>query len=87
MAERKNSLDAVLEGPRSHHPLTTTSNELEVALPDPPESLGDPGRELWYRLGAVLLQMRQVTEADYLALSVLCKDYETVQTGRGNLGG
>src|SRR5688500_14290201 len=48
------------------------------AIPLPPDSLGDPGREAWNELLGVVLAGRYVTEHDLRAFTTYCRTFDEV---------
>jgi P27 family predicted phage terminase small subunit len=49
-----------------------------VAMPHCPDYLDVTARNEWDRLAPILVRMRVLTEADYLALAGLCQTYSTM---------
>ena len=53
-------------------------DQLEPGIPECPDYLDDIGRREWARVSKLLLSMRVITEADYIALGSLCQSYSTM---------
>lgn len=49
-----------------------------VTLPHCPDYLDDSARLEWNRLAPILVRMKVLTEADYIALASLCQTYSTM---------
>lgn len=49
-----------------------------VGIPECPEHLDELARREWDRVSGLLLGMRVLTEADYIALGNLCQAYSTL---------
>lgn len=77
---RKSREAALMEGNPSHRPLKEDEQELEISLPEPPPHLDDVARAIWKKLGATLVKMRMVTEADWMSLAALCADWSLYQS-------
>lgn len=43
------------------------------ATPDPPERLGEIGRDTWYQLSGELARRGRITESDAILLGVVCE--------------
>src|SRR3954451_21596185 len=61
-------------------------NELEptpkAGAPECPEYLDEVARREWDRLTAILVSMKVLTEADYIALANLCQAYSTLMNAQ-----
>ena len=61
-------------------------NELEpppkVGVPECPDYLDEVARREWDRLTAILVSMKVLTEADYIALANLCQAYSTLMNAQ-----
>jgi P27 family predicted phage terminase small subunit len=67
-----------LRGNPGKRPLNTQEPTPSVVEPHCPEYLDDEARKEWGRLVPILLRMRVLTEADYIALANLCQAYSTM---------
>ena len=57
----------------------------KVALPHCPDYLDDVARGEWDRLAPILVRMKVLTEADYIALASLCQTYSTMMKAQEQL--
>jgi P27 family predicted phage terminase small subunit len=65
----------MLEGNPGHRPLNHDEPTLDVQAPARPEFLSEAAETEWDRIVPILLQMRLLTEADGIALAMLCQSY------------
>lgn len=56
-----------------------------VTMPHCPDYLDDVAREEWNRLAPILVRMKVLTEADYIALASLCQTYSTMMKAQEQL--
>jgi P27 family predicted phage terminase small subunit len=57
----------------------------EEGIPACPDHLDETAQKEWGRLVNILLAMRVLTEADYIALGTLCQSYATLITAQRQL--
>lgn len=62
----------VMEGNPGKRPLPKDEPQPKSGLPKAPRTLGKVGRDAWRRIGAELVAMGVMTEADRFALEALC---------------
>ena len=67
-----------LKGNPGKRPLNKHEPKPEIVLPHCPEFLDKDARKEWNRLAPILLRMKVLTEADYIALASLCQAYSTM---------
>ena len=48
---------------------------LPTAMPKPPATINADGKRLWNSLGAILLEKGLFTDADHVAMELLCQSY------------
>jgi P27 family predicted phage terminase small subunit len=68
----------VLEGNMGRLPLNSREPKPMAGEPEMPKHLDREARKEWKRLVPILLGMRVLTEADGIALSILCQAYSTL---------
>lgn len=67
----------LLEGNRGRRPLNKREPQPEEFKSTPPQHLDEAARTEWKRLSSILKRMKVLTEADYIALGLLCQAYST----------
>ncbi len=67
-----------LKGNPGKRPLNKHEPKPDIVLPYCPEFLDKDARKEWDRLAPILLRMKVLTEADYIALASLCQAYSTM---------
>ena len=68
----------LIQGNPGKRPFNAREPKPELAAPQCPEYLDAVARAEWDRLVEILLAMRVLTEADYIALGNLCQAYSTM---------
>jgi P27 family predicted phage terminase small subunit len=67
-----------LQGNPGKRPLNANEPQPTAGLPHCPDHLDDIARKEWQRVSKLLLGMKVLTEADYIALATLCQAYSTL---------
>lgn len=68
----------VLEGNRSKRPLNASEPKFDAQIPVCPPHLDAQAKKEWARLAPALVQVKILTEVDYMALANLCQAYSTM---------
>ena len=68
----------LIRGNPGKRKLNDSEPQPQLAAPECPEYLDEMARVEWDRLVEILLAMRVLTEADYIALGNLCQAYSTM---------
>jgi P27 family predicted phage terminase small subunit len=68
----------LVQGNPGKRPLNSREPQPALGIPRCPKHLDDVARAEWRRLSKLLLGMKVLTEADYLALANLCQAYSTM---------
>jgi P27 family predicted phage terminase small subunit len=66
------------EGNPGKRKLNTQEPQPVPGAPECPDHLDPVARKEWFRLSEILLAMKVLTEADYIALGNLCQAYSTL---------
>jgi P27 family predicted phage terminase small subunit len=74
-----------LEGNPGKRKLNEAEPTLAAGAPDCPDYLDDVARKEWDRLTSILIAMKVLTEADYIALANLCQAYSTLMNAQKQL--
>ena len=75
----------VIRGNPGKRPLNKREPKPEAKAPECPAHLDDLAKTEWARVVPILLQMRVLTEADYMALGTLCQAYSTMAKAQEQL--
>src|SRR3954463_10399212 len=67
-----------LEGNPGKRKLNEAEPTPTLGAPECPDHLDDVARKEWERLTTILVAMKVLTEADYIALANLCQGYSTL---------
>ena len=67
-----------VEGNPGKRKLNTREPQPTVGIPECPDHLDDIAKKEWHRICPLLLAMKVLTEADYIALGTLCQAYGTL---------
>src|SRR3954447_24918713 len=67
-----------LEGNPGKRKLNEAEPSPTLGAPECPDHLDDVARKEWDRLTSILVAMKVLTEADYIALANLCQAYSTL---------
>src|SRR5438270_12761736 len=67
-----------LEGNAGKRKLNEAEPTPTLGAPESPDHLEDVARKEWDRLTSILVAMKVLTEADYIALANLCQAYSTL---------
>jgi P27 family predicted phage terminase small subunit len=68
----------ILEGNRSKSPLNAREPQFDSQIPICPPHLDAQAKKEWARLAPALVQVKILTEVDYMALGNLCQAYSTM---------
>lgn len=74
----KPTMIKMIQGNPGKRPLNHNEPQPDLSAPECPEYLDAVARVEWDRLVKILLAMRVLTEADYIALGNLCQAYSTL---------
>jgi P27 family predicted phage terminase small subunit len=74
-----------IQGNPGKRPLNENEPQLEPGIPECPDYLDAIARKEWARVSKLLLGMRVLTEADYIALGSLCQSYSTMMQAQRQL--
>ena len=75
----------IMRGNPGKRSLPKNEPQLETKAPECPAHLDAMARSEWDRMVPILLGMRVLTEADYMALSMLCQAYSTMAAAQDQL--
>ena len=75
----------LLRGNPGKRPLPKSEPQIEVSAPECPGYLDKVARKEWDKTVPVLLTMRVLTEADQMALAMLCQDYSLMMQAQMGL--
>ena len=67
-----------IQGNPGKRPLNEKEPQLEAGIPECPDHLDETAQKEWARVSRLLLAMKVLTEADYIALGNLCQAYSTL---------
>lgn len=68
----------ILEGNRAKRPLNAREPKYDAQIPVCPPHLDPQAKREWARLAPALVQVKVLTEVDYMALANLCQAYSTM---------
>jgi P27 family predicted phage terminase small subunit len=71
-----------LEGNPGKRRLNEAEPKPEMGVPECPDYLDDVAQKEWGRLSAILIAMKVLTKADYIALANLCQAYSTLMNAQ-----
>jgi P27 family predicted phage terminase small subunit len=74
-----------MRGNPGKRPLNKREPQVEIKAPICPAHLDEIARKEWDRMVPLLLEMRILSEADYMALSTLCQAYSTMAKAQEQL--
>lgn len=76
---------ALMKGNPGHRPLNKREPQPKAVAPHCPDHLDEAAKTEWDRLVPILLDMRVLTEADYIGLANLCCTYSTMAKAQKSL--
>jgi P27 family predicted phage terminase small subunit len=74
-----------LEGNPGKRKLNEAEPQPTAGVPECPDYLDEVARREWGRLTSILVAMKVLTEADYIALANLCQGYSTLMNAQKQL--
>src|SRR5438270_225393 len=74
-----------IQGNPGKRPLNEKEPQLEAGRPRCPDHLDETAQKEWARVSRLLLAMKVLTEADYIALGNLCQAYSTMVAAQRQL--
>ena len=74
-----------IQGNPGKRPLNENEPQLEPGIPECPDHLDETAQKEWARVSRLLVAMKVLTEADYIALGNLCQAYSTMVAAQRQL--